>query len=276
MEWKRLKTIIIIMLLLVNGFLMVVVGTRLGEVRRYEQAALDQAVRVLGSSGIEVNTAAIREVSGPSALTVERSIPQEREMAAVLLGAGVSGQNQSGGLYTYRSDSGTVSFRSGGQVYARLEDEARWHTDHPETLALGLVKELKLDCRMAGSWMENGSGRVVLRQFREDVPLFSCQLVFVFEEGRLISISGVLASEELRGEEREDVLTLPTAMLRFMEGVLNSGDVCSRVESMEPGYRMTQSFSNVLRLESVWLITTNAADYYVNAVTGEVTRLTGE
>ena len=58
-------------------------------------------------------------------------------------------------------------------------------------------------------------------------------------------------------------------------GVLERGDVCSAVESMEPGYRLTQSFSSVVRLEPVWLVSTNAADYYMNAVTGQISRLTG-
>ena len=44
MEWRKVKNIIILVLLLVNGFLLVLVGARQGEVRRYEQSAVDQAI----------------------------------------------------------------------------------------------------------------------------------------------------------------------------------------------------------------------------------------
>jgi hypothetical protein len=32
----------------------------------------------------------------------------------------------------------------------------------------------------------------------------------------------------------------------------------------------------VLRMEPVWFVATNTADYYMDAVTGELSRLTGE
>ena len=92
---------------------------------------------------------------------------------------------------------------------------------------------------------------------------------------RLSLILSLYEPCELAADIGTDHARLPTALLRFMEGVLERGDVCSAVESMEPGYRLTQSFSSVVRLEPVWLVSTNAADYYMNAVTGQISRLTG-
>lgn len=276
MEWRKLKNIIILVLLLVNGFLLVIVTSRMGEVRRYEQAALEQACRVLENNGIRVKQSGLEQAEGLTSLSAVRSIDGEKMIAEAILGEGVSGENQSGGLYAYRSDGGTVSFRSGGQIYAWLEDNDRWHTANPEEFSLELFSGMGLKGRVMQTSMLDGTGTITLCQLLEEVPLFSCRVMFTFEEGRLISLTGTVMTGEAREEESGSLLTMPTALLRFMEGVLASGDVCSRIDAMEPGYRTVRSFSSAMRLEPVWLVSTNAADYYVDAVTGELQRLTDE
>ena len=41
---------------------------------------------------------------------------------------------------------------------------------------------------------------------------------------------------------------------------------------MEPGYLAEQSFSGSVSLSPVWLVRSNTAHYYLDAVTGELTR----
>ena len=45
MEWRKLKTFIILILLLVNGFLLVLVAARSQEAAQYERSALAQTVK---------------------------------------------------------------------------------------------------------------------------------------------------------------------------------------------------------------------------------------
>ena len=54
MEWPRLKNIIILILLLVNGFLLVLVGARYSESVQYEREALERTLKVLEGQGIQV------------------------------------------------------------------------------------------------------------------------------------------------------------------------------------------------------------------------------
>ena len=53
MEWSKVKNIIILLLLLVNGFLLVLVGMRREETENYQASALAQAVEVLERSGMD-------------------------------------------------------------------------------------------------------------------------------------------------------------------------------------------------------------------------------
>ncbi len=66
MEWSKIKNIIILLLLLVNGFLLVLVGMRQGENRRYQQSALTQALQVLERSGIQVSQSGLEDAQGLS------------------------------------------------------------------------------------------------------------------------------------------------------------------------------------------------------------------
>ena len=102
MEWRKVKNIIILVLLLVNGFLLVLVAFRKGEAHRYEQTALLQAVQALKNSGIEVDIHAVAPVDGLPALTVERDTAREARMTGALLGETVEGDDRGGGLYLYR------------------------------------------------------------------------------------------------------------------------------------------------------------------------------
>jgi regulatory protein YycI of two-component signal transduction system YycFG len=135
---------------------------------------------------------------------------------------------------------------------------------------------MKIEGEIAEAALNGGAGTVTVRQLWQGVPVFSCQMVFVFRDNELISLSGTVLAPGESSVENSRLLTLPSALLSFMDGILSGGDVCSAVESMAPGYRMVQSFSGMMRLEPVWLISGNTADYYMDAVTGELSRLTGK
>ena len=97
MEWPKVKNIIILILLLVNGFLLLLVGARRGEALRYEQAALYQAAEVLESRGIEVDLSTVIGAEGLKPLSVERDVEREARMAGALLGETVQGDDRAAG-----------------------------------------------------------------------------------------------------------------------------------------------------------------------------------
>ena len=76
MEWPKLKNIIILILLLVNGFLLVLVVGRELQVARYERSALTQAGQILAQNGISVEEDLLYEAARSSLipLTVQRDL----------------------------------------------------------------------------------------------------------------------------------------------------------------------------------------------------------
>ena len=274
MEWSKIKNIIILLLLLVNGFLLVLVGMRQGENRRYQQSALTQALQVLERSGIQVSQSGLEDAQGLSPQSVERDTQREQALAAALLGEAVTPENQGGGLYTYRGSRGEVSVRAGGAFSARMEQDEAWDTGDPQGQAAGLLEAMGIEAWLLDVQLDQGTGTVRFGQLWQGAPLFSCQVVFTYEHGSLTELEGTLLAADPGGAAagQWEAITLPTALLRFLDAVLTSGEVCSQITSMQPGYLLEQSFSGSVSLCPAWLISSNTADYYLDGVTGALTR----
>lgn len=120
MEWGRLKNLIILILLIVNGFLLVLVATRREESARYERMALEQTVQALERRGVQVEAEALTGAEGLSPMTAERDMEREAKLVRTLLDAEVQGDNRGGGVYLYQGALGEVSLRAGGELTAQL------------------------------------------------------------------------------------------------------------------------------------------------------------
>lgn len=273
MERYRIKTVIIVILLIINGFLLVLVGARKTESLRYEQSALEGTIQVLSKHGIELAPEVIANRESRQLGVTERSVETEAQIASVLLGENAVGENRGGGLYTYSTQLGELSFRAGGELSVQLAENAVWNADDPVSHSDALMASLQIECHRVRSELSSGSGKIQYVQLLDGSPLFSCQLTFTYEAGRLVSISGNLLAADEPEMESGTVLTLPTVLMRFLDDVISSGDVCSAILAVEPGYLISQSFTSTIQLRPTWYISTNTADYYMDGVTGALTRV---
>ena len=277
MEWHRLKNIIILILLLLNGFLLVLVGVRRSEAVRYERAALEQTVEVLALRGIEVDPDGLSDAGKLLPLSLERDPEAEQRLARALLDEAVEADNRGGGLYLYQGALGEVSVRAGGELSAALADSPAWDAVSLEDHAAALLKKMGVSARLLGAETREGQTAVRFQQLWNRVPVFSCEVEFVYENGRLRSLQGTLLTAGQGTEEAGEILSLPTALMRFLDEVTATGDVCSVIRSMEAGYRIvSQPLSGGVRLTAVWLVSSNTADYYLDGATGALTRITGQ
>ena len=275
MEWRRLKNIIILILLLLNGFLLVLVGTRWGEAVKYDRAALDQTLEVLAGRGIQVDPDVLAPAESLPPLVIERDLEAEQKLAQALLGSEAQADNRGGGLYLYQRGLGELGLRAGGEFFAELAEDPHWGTEQPQTHAAALMQTMGVDAAWIGTDAQGGRTVVCFRQLWDGVPVFSCEIRLTYEGGLLHSIKGMLLTAGQTGQEPGEILTLPTALMRFWDGVTAAGDVCSSIQSMEPGYLIAaQPLSGGVRLTAVWLVTSDTAGYYLDGATGALTRLT--
>lgn len=277
MEWRRLKNLVILILLLVNGFLLVLVTSRYREDRRYRRSALEHTLEVLADRGIQVDAGALSDASGLAPVSVERDLAREERLAQALLGKGaVQVENQGGGLYLYQGGNGELSVRAGGELSAKMADNPnQFVTEDLERHASGLLKRMGVDAEQTGVTEEDEWTRVRFRQRWNGVPVFSCEVEVVYYYNLLHSVQGTLLTAQAGTEEPGNRLTLPTALMRFSEEITSAGDVCTAIRSMRAGYRAAvQSLSGGVQMAPVWLVTTDTAVYYLDCVTGALTRVT--
>lgn len=273
MEWSKLKNIIILILLLANLFLVSMVLIQERDTARYREQALDNAVNVLERNDIRVDRERIPDKMELTVLTVERDLESEKALVEVLLGA-CDVSELGGGRYAYVSALGSAEFRSNGNFSVTFLDGTRStrKIGGEEEHAAALLKEAELTAELEAR--EENEGRVVLsyHQTWQDTPIHSCVITLEYENGSLQSMSGLrLMGTPQSGNNKSELLSAPTALVRILNGINDLGDICSEITAMEPGYSMTAT-TDTTRLIPVWNVTTDTGVYSLNALTGVLER----
>ena len=269
MEGRKIKNIVILILLMVNGFLLFLVAGQQVKVRQYQRSALTRASQVLEQNGITLAADLPDEVEADlSPLSVTRDSQAETNLARTLLGSPVQSVDRGSGVFVYTGTQGSGQFLASGDFSFTLNDcplDGKSPADHAEALLSALSLSAELTEEQPG---DDGS-TLVFRQLLGNTPLYSCLITFRYDNSRLLTVSGNLLTGSTAAESAQ-LLDVPTVLIRFLDGILARGDVCSAVSGMRLGYRASQSFDSGTRLTPVWLVSTNVSDYYLNALTGEL------
>ena len=67
--------------------------------------------------------------------------------------------------------------------------------------------------------------------------------------------------------------TPASALIQLLHGINELGDVCSRIDGIQPGYAARSALTGVTQLTPVWQVNTDTVVYQLDLVSGAVTRL---
>lgn len=274
MEWSKLKNIIILILLTANLFLLAMAGVQQRDSVQYQEQAVADAVAVLERNGIAVAPEVIPDQMSLRPMTVQRDRGLEDNLAQALLGD-CTHSDLGGGRYSYESSVGSAEFRSNGNFSIAfpnglsLADDVGDETAH----ALSIAAKIGLSGTVAeqvGS--DDGGTNVILYQTWQEIPVYSCRLTLQYREDRLYSVSGQrLMGEPQSANSEEELISIPTVLMRSLNGINDLGDICSEILSLTPGYQMSNPAEGT-RMEPVWYIRTDTGAYQLNAITGVLAR----
>lgn len=272
MEWSKLKNIIILILVLANLFLLLMVGTQQRSSVQYQEQAVSDALAVLDRGGIHLNRDIIPEGIALTPLTVVRDRTNEAELAAELLG-NCSVSDLGGGRFLYKSDLGQAEFRSNGNFSFVFTVGA--HTastaDGQQAHALATMTRIGFSGTPVSLEEPGQLTRITLRQTYQELPVFSCHVTLEYEGYDLRSITGQRLMGVPAADSDDDTsITVPTALLRILNGVTGLGDICSEITDITPGYLL--SSTDTVRLVPVWYVTTDTGAYTLNTLTGALDR----
>lgn len=265
METYRLKNIAILILLLLNAFLLMLLGYQYMQSQQSDADTVVQLRELFESNQLTLSESVDPLQPALTPMALSRSTGTEADMAAALLGGEAVGASQGGGIYSYTADAGSLQFRAGGsfdstQLSRPVEDIAAFVRSFCDDFGYQDV-----DLQLSGV-----SGTATAIQYVADVPILGCGLTMVFRGGALTQVSGAhitLDNAALSGEEQ---LTCASALVRFLDYRSAAGIICSQVASVSCIYSLRESSSTLV---PVWQVETDTYTYLVDASTGEISRL---
>lgn len=266
METKRLKNIAILILLLLNGFLLALLGYQELQAVRVSRVAMEELESLFASEKLEFALSFSTPEESLAPLTLSRQVDRESKIAAELLGEIAPMESQGGGINSYRASTGTVQFRAGGGF-----DTVQLQLPVGDVYAFVQQFCDLFDYEEIDYQVENGSGTVTAVQHVAGVPIFGCGVTLNFEEGTLVYAAGAhidLGDAAADGKEHFDFVSV---MVRFLDYRRDAGIVCSEVRDVRCVYQLNSAVTPP-SLVPVWVIETDTYTYLVDGVSAQVTR----
>lgn len=268
MRWSKIKNIIILLLVLVNGFLLAQVGLRTWRSQYAQRETRERMVAILERNDV---TFLPQEVPGALELSGRQVTlaPAGEAEAAALVGP-ISGRETLGTRTTYQGPGGTVTVSSSGEVEVLFSPRACPRGEDLSAQGLELLSALGIQARQTGQVDEGTLARLTYVQLWDGVPLPDWTAVLVAGEGDLES----LTLRRLAGTEEplpdQETLDASTALTRLLDE-LNRGEgyVCSQISAIYPGY--LTGGTGILTLTPAWFIETDTWRFMVDGYTGLVT-----
>lgn len=269
MPWSKMKNIILVILAVTNLALLALVGGNAIQGRRLLSRAREQSIQFLRNRGVEVDESVIPQSMELLPQTVERDLAGEERAAAALLGSPVSAESRGGEVYRYFNENGSIQFHNDGTLSAQLEEGAFPVDGDRAAGCAGLMAKMGFQ----GTVLHSSGDEFTFRQTWKGIPLFTQQVTLVC---RGTSVSAITSGRQILGKPQADTsretITVATALIDFFNGIGTLGDVCNRIDAIEPGYAAAASLSGSILLTPVWRVTTDTGAYQLDTVTGAVTR----
>lgn len=268
METRRLKNIAILILLLLNIFLLLLLGYQHLQARRSYNKAAEQLQQLFSADQITLSPQADLSQEPLQPMSLTRDTEMESAMAAFLLGSEVPFLSQGGGIHSYTSAGGSIHFRSGGSFDSS-------ELSLPVSNVIGYTQDFfhAFDYIQTDSQLSGSSGTISAVQQINGVPVTDCGVTLVFESGTLTSVSGShISLENAAPAGYDEQLSCITALVRFLDHRRDSGMISRQVDDIFCIYELERT-SSVLHLLPVWQIETDTYTYLVDCSDGKITRL---
>lgn len=272
MQWSRTKTILIVILLVVDGFLLFNIAGKFVS-RYYRQTEnAHTIVEILSARGIEIDPDfSLPDTQALPVLQVDRSRTDEDRFSYGLLGDdALSSEQTSGNAVQYSSDRGALTWRDGGNVSGVLTPDGYTQpadTKQAQTEAERLLTNAGLT---TGNLTLAASDLTVTASFpTAGVAVFNRVITLTFEKDQ-ITVSGMWTFGMPYITKSGNYVTFAAADALFS---LISGTEIEQVTGMEQGFLLSESGSGRVQMTPGWRIDTNAGSFFVDSLKKSVSVL---
>ena len=270
MEWSKIKNIILLILLVLNGILLVMALQQELEQRQDASASLTQVLQALEKNGITVSRSILPEEKElPTLLVEQENLQTPPKQAQALLGH-CSWEDEGGSVrLVYTGAAGRLETFSNGRFSAEF-NPGEMMLNGQEPLVHGLAK---LSClEFSGELTDRrSSGEEEILTFRQNldgVPVFNAVAELHYQNGGLHTMEGQRIFGEVSVLKESDMLNVPTMLMRFLGQRNESGRMFSQIYSITAGYHLSNS--RPYTLTPVWYVETDSGSYMLNGSDGKM------
>lgn len=266
MRWSKIKNIILLLLVVVNLFLLGLVGIRAWRTAQNDRQTRERMLQVLENNGITFQP---QTLPGPMTLTAQRLTlsPLGEKEAATLVGP-IAGVEAMGSRILYRGERGVLTVSSTGEATldffsnCSLTEEEVWQS----------LSHLGLSFRETDRIEDGGNLEVEACLLWENAPLPGEVITLTCNSGvpAGLTFHALMGSAEPLPSAGEPI-SAATALLRLLDALNRQGYICSRIDRLYAGY--TLSGTGPYTLEPAWFVEIDTAPWRlaIDAYTGEVT-----
>lgn len=249
MNTARLKNIVILILLLANAFLLVLLFSRRAEENASHERSVAQLTALLNADGIAFDSALLDGLPD-TVLSVQpaRDLAAEQALAEGIIGS-------------------VTSIDSGGALEAAVSRAV----DDPAEFCADLC--VPLGYRTFDVLSDGARTVITASRFVGELEVCNASLIFTFSGSTLTTVTGTFLPPIDTSESGETALDAVTALVRFLDYRNASGAVCTGITWLSAGYLVQSTTSAPLQLVPVLRVDTDVYSYYVNIVSGEVSRV---
>lgn len=270
MSASKLKNIIILVLVVMDLFLAALVIPRVISAAGTDGAATRQIEQLLLENGISAGQGVIpNSGAGTRGVEFRRSADAEQRAAEILLGSNAEKKDMGGGIVSYESGRGEVTFRASGEIYAVLSEPPSGNFAHPEN-ALRLMEKMGVSAESITRGAVDGKIYISVAQSIRGVEVRGTALTLVYGVGGLEEISGRWYQDGSLNYVTTDRLAPATALLDFINSRDQLGYVCAAITEMRVVYTPVSGSDNLL--SPSWLIVTDTGAFLVDFSTRQVTQ----
>lgn len=270
MERAKLKQIMIIVLLILNLCLLLLAGGRDRQGKLAQEELRQNTVAFLNKNGISVQEDQIPWDEPGCVQMTERSAEEERRLATAMLGT--IKNNASGIAVEYMGDRGTARFYPDGRFLLTLKEGNADKVLDPERHADKFLQKLGFEVARVETKTEGEQTKLVFLQLAEGIPVFTCEIEVLYQNGALQSVQGWRLQGEVQPDNtKQESLTTPTLLVRFVTEIREEGYSCKEIRRITQGYvYSTGGLSSQSTLLPVWRVETDQATLLLNCVTGKL------
>ena len=251
MDSRRLKTAVILILLLVNAAFGWILLTQRKNEADLQAQTRNELVKVMANMGVTMDENIIPRELSMRQYTLTRDMSLETALVQAFLGD-ATGRDMGGSIHYYENENGRASFRNSGDFEIQV------------ALPGSSIEKRLIENGL--SLARNGDEFICLLNERE---VYNCRIRLSAQEEGSYRIYGRCLLGTLQPGKTIAALSAPTMILRFRDQAEETGRVFTEIRSIRPGYLLRPAVP-AAELKPVWCIETDGGIWYADMEQGEL------